>query len=255
MERIQRLYISKESTSSLDMIGEPLDANDPANADTIEKVLDDMEARMRQSIKSRKEFFATFKGRFEALSENIQINAESLQDYRELLSDIRHEIANLSKIIDSRSNDIFSQEYQNMLEMLKSYEIRIVDEISLCKDYPQQTTSVPKEFPPQQATANRGRPKQSLKDNLLCSEDKKDVVIKLLHSLIDGRKGKSVALVIVAAQQAGIALKITFAQAQTEFGEIGNQSGFNRYVRDWKTLFKDDEINPIIDKIKGAADM
>lgn len=140
MERIQRLYIKKESTSSLDMIGEPLDANDPTNVEAAEKMLDDIDDRMRQSIKSRKEFFATFKGRFEALSENIQINAESFQDYRELLSDIRHEITNLSKIIDSRSNDRFSQEYQNMLEILKSYEIRVIDEISLCEDYPQQTT-------------------------------------------------------------------------------------------------------------------
>lgn len=105
----------------------------------------------------------------------------------------------------------------------------------------------------------KGRPKQSLKDSLLCAEDKKDDVIQLLHSMIDGKKGKEVGLVVMAVKRAGIATKITYTQMRDEFGEIGNQSGYNRYTKEprhqGEIYFQEDEITPIKERIKRVADI
>lgn len=79
-----------------------------------------------------------------------------------------------------------------------------------------------------QSKAKRGRKVIPFADCLL---DPKEQHLKKLHSLIDGRKGKNVALVIKASIQLGWLLcKPTFTQLQNEFGNIGNASGYNHQM-------------------------
>jgi hypothetical protein len=72
-------------------------------------------------------------------------------------------------------------------------------------------------------------------------------VLAVLHRLIDGKKGKEVALVVQCAMERGwFSTKPTFNAMALEFGDIGNESGFNRYMR---FDFTEKEKNPILEQL------
>lgn len=98
----------------------------------------------------------------------------------------------------------------------------------------------------QSTKKKRGRPKEMLYDRFLCND--KEQMLQCLHSLINGRKGRDVALIITACIKEGIMTKPTFKQVSDEFGDIGNVSGYNKYMRE--RPFTEVEINAIIDKLK-----
>lgn len=92
----------------------------------------------------------------------------------------------------------------------------------------QEAIKQPVASKPQQKV-KRGRKVMPFTDCLL--DPDKTQHLKKLHSLIDGRKGKNVALVIKASMQLGWLLsKPTFTQLQNEFGDIGNVSGYNHQM-------------------------
>ena len=87
----------------------------------------------------------------------------------------------------------------------------------------------------------RGRKVGNFRDKILGSEEMKEKLLTKLHSLIEGKKGKDVALVIALCVQLSKITKPTFTQVKNEFGDIGNKSGYNRYVANLK-LYTDNEI-------------
>lgn len=92
----------------------------------------------------------------------------------------------------------------------------------------QEAIKQPVASKPQQKV-KRGRKVIPFADCLLAPDKLQH--LKKLHSLIDGRKGKDVALVIKASMQLGWLLsKPTFTQLQNEFGDIGNVSGYNHQM-------------------------
>lgn len=72
-------------------------------------------------------------------------------------------------------------------------------------------------------------------------EGKADVLAKL-HTFIDGKKGKDVALIIRAAMAKGLITKPTFREVANEFGDIGNKAGYNSYM---KYQFSEEELTSI----------
>ena len=66
---------------------------------------------------------------------------------------------------------------------------------------------------------------------LLVHDDKKDELLKKLHLLIDGKKGKAVALVIRLCVELGLMSKPTFGVLEAEFGDIGHHSNYDKYFR------------------------
>ena len=77
--------------------------------------------------------------------------------------------------------------------------------------------------------------------------DRKKKIIQALHSQIDGRKGKDVALVVQAAMQAGLIRRPTHAQMVAEFGAIGDKAGYSRYMN---YEFFDYELETVSNKLK-----
>lgn len=74
-----------------------------------------------------------------------------------------------------------------------------------------------------------GRKPKPFTDCLL-EPDKQQHLIHL-HELFDGRKiGKDAALIIKASMELGWITKPTFSQVQNEFGNVGNKSGYNKYM-------------------------
>jgi hypothetical protein len=66
--------------------------------------------------------------------------------------------------------------------------------------------------------------------------------IPKLHKLLAGKKGKDAALIICAAIKKGVITRPTFSEVRNEFGNIGNKSGYNKYMQS----FNDEELEPIM---------
>lgn len=102
-------------------------------------------------------------------------------------------------------------------------------------------------YPPEQSKQEQNNEKPVKQDEDLTScflvqDDKKNELLKKLHSLIDGKKGKSVAIVIHLCVELGLmSKKPTFGVLKAEFGNIGNASGFNSYYGKYETSYTKEE--------------
>lgn len=92
-----------------------------------------------------------------------------------------------------------------------------------------------------QAKPKRGRPVKPLADIML--NDNTGEKLKKLHTLIDGKKGKSLALIIIACVKLGYMTKPTYQQLAGEFGDIGSRQAYTNYS---------DEIKFTTSEIEGA---
>ena len=77
-------------------------------------------------------------------------------------------------------------------------------------------------------TRGKGRPKETLKDKMI--DDANGAKLQKLHSVMKGKKGKDVALTILAAMLKGWLTRPTYTQAKNEFGDIGSKTGYNKYL-------------------------
>ena len=94
---------------------------------------------------------------------------------------------------------------------------------------------------PKQTKPKRGRPVKPLADVML--NDNTGEKLKKLHTLIDGKKGKSLALIIMACVKQGYMTKPTYQQLAGEFGDIGSRQAYTNYS---------DEIKFTASEISGA---
>lgn len=88
----------------------------------------------------------------------------------------------------------------------------------------------------------RGRPVKPLADIML--NDSTGEKLKKLHTLINGKKGKSLALIIIACVKQGYMTKPTYQQLAGEFGDIGSRQAYTNYS---------DEIKFTASEIGGAV--
>lgn len=92
-------------------------------------------------------------------------------------------------------------------------------------------------FPPdpngQEPKSEQTRPKKqskTIKDCILLQdEEQKNELLKVLHSLLDNKLGRFAGLVVAISVKLGLLAKPKFKMLVAEFGDIGNESGFNRY--------------------------
>lgn len=111
--------------------------------------------------------------------------------------------------------------------------LKLIEEVEPKEEVKQieELQTVPKELCAV-AKSNRpkGKPNETFKDRLMDGVEGKR--LKKLHSLIDGRIGKGVALVILMATEKGWMInKPTFTQVREEFGDIGDRSGYYKYMK------------------------
>jgi hypothetical protein len=92
---------------------------------------------------------------------------------------------------------------------------------------------------------------------LLIQDDKKDELLKKLHLLIDGKKGKAVALVIRLCVELGLMSKPTFGVLQAQFGDIGHHSNYDKYYRNYPAPYVEQERQGMmshLEPFKGYLD-
>jgi hypothetical protein len=71
-------------------------------------------------------------------------------------------------------------------------------------------------------------------------------VVEILRQPMAGKKGRNAALIIQAAIKKGLITKPTYTEIVNEFGNIGNKSGYNKYMR---YKFTDEELAPIMNRL------
>ena len=94
----------------------------------------------------------------------------------------------------------------------------------------------PKQQQKGQPARGKGRPKETLKDRMINDADGSK--LQKMHTVMNGKKGKDAALIILACIKKGWMLKPTSTQVAEEFGDIGTQQGFTKYLDEKR--FKDE---------------
>ena len=103
----------------------------------------------------------------------------------------------------------------------------------------------PKQQQKGQPARGKGRPKETLKDRMINDADGSK--LQKVHTVMNGKKGKDAALIILACIKKGWMLKPTSKQVAEEFGDIGKQQGFSRYLNGNKIT--KDEIEGAINSL------
>jgi hypothetical protein len=101
---------------------------------------------------------------------------------------------------------------------------------------------------------NTAKPQKVFSDYLHHSN--KGALMKKLHELLDGKKGKYAATIIRALKECGYLVGYEsynklYESMKTEFGEIGNISGINSFLNESnKCYLKKEDIAPTINILK-----
>ena len=99
----------------------------------------------------------------------------------------------------------------------------------------------------QETTPSRrkGRPNEQLKDKMI--DDDSGRKLQKIHTKIRGKKGKDVALIILACIKKGWMTRPTYTQVKNEFGDIGSKTGYNKYLNG--QMFTKEEIEGAINSL------
>lgn len=103
-----------------------------------------------------------------------------------------------------------------------------------------QTKDIPKN------EIKRGRPKKTIMDNLLVKN--KEEVLKDIHKIAAGKRGKVIALIFLECVYLGIMTKPTYGEVKNEFGDIGNRSNYNKYMKE--TMHSEEDIKGMRARLK-----
>lgn len=106
------------------------------------------------------------------------------------------------------------------------------DSLAVEQQEPQQTVEGQKEKP------KRGRPTEPFASKMI--DDADGEKLKKMHTILKGKKGKDFALIIWACIKRGWCNKPTYTQVKEEFGDIGSNTGYNRYLNN-NTMFTPEE--------------
>lgn len=80
---------------------------------------------------------------------------------------------------------------------------------------------------------------------LLDKDEQKQKLLDVLHKLIDGKKGKHVALVLLVCEKCGLMNKPTHQILSLAFGGIGTKSGYNKYYSKGLVAYTQEQIKGI----------
>lgn len=133
-------------------------------------------------------------------------------------------------------------------EILRQIE-KVEENISLLRDWynnnSTQTAHKQDTTEPQQGNGKRGRQKKSLKDKMI--DDANGEKLQKMHTILKGKKGKDVSLIIMTCIKKGWMTKPTYTEVKNEFGDIGSKTGYNRYLNE--SMFINEELEGAINSL------
>lgn len=176
-----------------------------------------------------------FENTLEMFPEYIKSEIEkAVQSMNKMINESQREGAimlNISEVY------VFNKERIRALKALKE-ELLGRNAMDLQQDRPKQQQKG-------QPARGKGRPKETLKDRMINDADGSK--LQKIHKVMDGKKGKDAVLIILACIKIGWMLKPTSKQVAEEFGDIGKQQGFSRYLNG--NRFTKDEIEGAINSL------
>lgn len=134
------------------------------------------------------------------------------------------------------------------VERLQSEDVLGYSDIAQYREYLNRTdiAHTPKEQH-SQSSKRRGRPKEPLSSNMI--DDANGRKLNKIRTLMNGKRGKEAALVILACIEKGWMHKPTHRQVLDEFGDVGTQQGFTNYLNNPSKFTqeeKDGAINSLV---------
>lgn len=159
---------------------------------------------------------------------------KAVQSMNKMINESQREGAimlNISKVY------VFNKERIRALKALKE-ELLGRNAMDLQQDRPKQQQKG-------QPARGKGRPKETLKDRMINDADGSK--LQKVHTVMNGKKGKDAALIVIACIKKGWMQKPTFTQVKEEFGDIGTQQGFTKYLNE--SCFAKDEIEGAINSL------
>lgn len=137
-------------------------------------------------------------------------------------------VGEVSKMLDEVCKFVgYTPELQEQTQ-----EATNTDSLAVEQQEPQQTVEGQKEKP------KRGRPTEPFASKMI--DDADGEKLKKMHTILKGKKGKDFALIIWACIKRGWCNKPTYTQVKEEFGDIGSNTGYNRYLNN-NTMFTPEE--------------
>ena len=197
------------------------------------------------------------------------------QKYYELIFNAYNELKDYEQVIKEDYNSLTEREWFCRSEECKAVEAMYYickvyhDEIEYITDYiglgqksgkadviknrlssewqakPEPQQKRPKQQQKSQPVRGKGRPKETLKDKMINDADGSK--LQKVHTVMNGKKGKDAALIVLACIKKGWMPKPTFTQVAEEFGDIGTQQGFTKYL--YEKWFTKDEIEGAINSL------
>ena len=165
-------------------------------------------------------------------------------EYISVTSPAQEDAAN--KIIATLYNEI--EPYLQQIETYKHFFDRTEwDALDYVINVYKQTVQYVIEYNTQQASNkaqeehHKAKPSKRGRQTKLFDSYLFKVDLDSLHKAMEGKAGKEAALIIRTALREGLINKPTFAAVEKEFGDIGNRSGYNKYMSD-QYNFTEDEV-------------
>lgn len=208
--------------------------------------------------------FCNLTGRFEDGAKWMQ--AGTVENCLNAFCNIVYRFANrLDALLLTYGIDLMKLQRESGLYLKRHRIITDIDcyigSMELTKRYidalPKEPTEVPKQdiVKPQpkrpkqqqkgQPARGKGRPKETLKDKMINDADGSK--LQKVHTVMNSKKGKDAALIVLACIKKGWMSKPTFTQITEEFGDIGTQQGFTKYL--YEKWFTKDEIEGAINSL------
>jgi len=163
---------------------------------------------------------------------------ESLNDEKEKCDKVLELLLRIKQINDKLNGKALSQHLQwREREQIKG------ERETLYKAFLDEVQTAPEQAKPQ------GRPTKPFKDSML--NDINGEKLKIVHTFMDGKKGKDAVAIILACIDIGWMQKPTYSQVTNEFGDIGSKANYNQYLDKRKFNYQE-EIEPIKNALKNA---
>lgn len=163
---------------------------------------------------------------------------ESLNDEKAKADKVLELLLRIKQINDKLSGKALSQHLQwRERELLKE------ERETLYKAFLDEAQTAPEQAKPQ------GRPTKPFEDSML--NDINGEKLKIVHTFMDGKKGKDAVAIIMACIDIGWMQKPTYGQVTNEFGDIGSKANYNQYS-DKRKFNCQEEIEPIKNALKNA---
>ena len=128
-------------------------------------------------------------------------------------------------------SEALALEYLNKLHQEQPQGVTNIDTLAGVAPEPQQIEQ-------NKIQKKRGRPTEPFTSKMI--DDANGDKLKKMHKVLAGKKGRDFALLIWACIKKGLCNKPTYTQAKEEFGDIGEKTGYNRYLNN-NNMFTQEE--------------